>query len=256
MSYAAIGFFAANALGIHYFLRRRLLKPYLVEGIVFDLDGTLIDYEGASHEALAMACNKYGATFTWDLHAKIVGMQPESWARIIIDELGLEAQGVTVQQYIDDYFYYIKSLYPDIKKWPGTINLLSELQSRGYPMAIATSSPRYSFDIKMKYHKNILEFMDAIVTGDEIVNGKPHPDIFLEACRRINVNPRNAVVFEDSPFGVLGAKTAGAYTVALPDPRLIKGTKDRYPKSTWTLDAIGHFNVDEIKRVDRERLNN
>ena len=90
MSYAAIGFFAANALGIHYFLRRRLLKPYLVEGIVFDLDGTLIDYEGASHEALAMACNKYGATFTWDLHAKIVGMQPESWARIIIDELGLE----------------------------------------------------------------------------------------------------------------------------------------------------------------------
>ena len=98
--------------------------------------------------------------------------------------------------------------------------------------------------------------MDAIVTGDEIVNGKPHPDIFLEACRRINVNPRNAVVFEDSPFGVLGAKTAGAYTVALPDPRLIKGTKDRYPKSTWTLDAIGHFNVDEIKRVDRERLNN
>ena len=65
------------------------------------------------------------------------------------------------------------------------------------------------------------------MTGDEIVNGKPHPDIFLEASS--NLEPRKAVVFEDSPFGVLGAKTAGAYTVVPPDPRLIKGTKRSVP---------------------------
>eukprot|EP00942_MAST-04A_sp_MAST-4A-sp1_P005351 g5351.t1 len=248
---ASTTFIAATTLSISYLLYRKRVKPICIEGIIFDLDGTLIDYEGASHEALALACKKYGATFTWDLHAKIVGMQPESWAKIIIDELNMAEKGVTIQQYINDYFYYIKQLYSNIKKWPGTMNLLNEFASRGYPMAIATSSPRHSFDIKMKYHKEILNFMDAIVTGDEIVNGKPHPDIFLEACRRINVNPNKVVIFEDSPFGVLGAKTAGAYTVALPDPRLLKGTKDKYPKSTWTLNAIGDFNLDELKRVDR-----
>jgi pseudouridine 5'-phosphatase len=251
ISSSATTFLAAAAISISYLLHRKKQKPIRIEGIVFDLDGTLIDYEGASHEALALACKKYGATFTWALHAKIVGMQPESWAKIIIDELNMSEKGVTVQQYIEDYFFYIKKLYSNIEKWPGTMNLLNELASRGYPMAIATSSPRYSFDIKMKYHEDILEFIDAIVTGDEIVNGKPNPDIFLEACRRLNVNPKNVVIFEDSPFGVMGAKSAGAYTVALPDPRLIAGTKDKYPRSTWTLEAIGKFNVNEIQRIDR-----
>ena len=96
---ASTTFIAATTLSISYLLYRKRVKPICIEGIVFDLDGTLIDYEGASHEALSLACKKYGATFTWDLHAKIVGMQPESWAKIIIDELNMAEKGVTIQQY-------------------------------------------------------------------------------------------------------------------------------------------------------------
>ena len=69
-------------------------------------------------------------------------------------------------------------------------------------MAIATSSIKSSFDIKMKYHKNILQYMKVIVTGDEVKNGKPAPDIFLLAAERLKMDPKKCIVFEDSPFGV------------------------------------------------------
>ena len=109
-------------------------------------------------------------------------------------------------------------------------------------MAIATSSPRHSFDKKMKYHQNILASMSAVVTGDECAHGKPAPDIFLEAARRLGCDPKQCIVFEDSPLGIEGAQRAGCRTVALPDPRMPENlpTFERL-KPTWTLRAIGDF---------------
>ena len=161
--------------------------------------------------------------------------------------------GLSPAEYAAEYMTVMLSLYPSIPKWESTLGLLKEFKARGFPMAIATSSPRYSFDKKMIYHKDILDFMDAVVTGNEVENGKPNPDIFLEAARRLNINPKRSIVFEDSPFGVQGAQAAGAYTVALPDPRLLGGTKERFEKlnATWTFSEIGGFTdcFDEIKLV-------
>ena len=191
----------------------------LVEGIIFDLDGTLIDYEGASHIAISAPLEKRGKCFDWDLHARIVGRKFEDWSKIVLDACEL-ADSFSWSDYIDEYSHEMHELYPTIKAWPGTLELLRALKARSFPMAIATSSPRVSFDEKMKYHPEILELMDAVVTGDEVENGKPAPDIFLEAANRIGCAPDRCIVFEDSPFGIEGAQAAGCYTVALPDPRM------------------------------------
>ena len=219
-----------------------------VEGIVFDLDGTLIDYEGASHVALAMALERCGRSFSWNLHASIVGTKPEDWSRNILEALGVPPEELTPEKYVAEYFEDVVALYETIPAWDGCLELLVKLQAAGFPMAIATSSPRASFDEKMQYHAPLLTKMSAVVTGDEVRHGKPAPDIFLEACRRLGCDPQRCVVFEDSPAGISGAHAAGCLAVALPDARMPSNAPCFMKlRPQWSLPrGIGTFDVGSI----------
>lgn len=180
---------------------------HAVEAIIFDLDGTLIDYEGASHTALARPLERRGRELPWSLHARIIGTKPEDWSRTIVEACAFGADELTPAQYAAEYFAEIDGLYEAIEAWPGTLPLLRRLRARGFPLAIATSSPRSSFDRKMVHHPEILRSMDAVVTGDEVERGKPAPDIFLEAARRLGSQASRCVVFEDSPLGLQASRT-------------------------------------------------
>lgn len=223
-----------------------------IEGVIFDLDGTLIDYEGASHVALARPLERRGKDFSWDLHAQIVGTKPEDWSRKIVDAVALD---LAPEEYAEEYFHEIHGLYASIPPWPGTLDLLSKLRARGFPLAIATSSPRSSFDVKMTHHPEILAAMTAVVTGGEVTNGKPAPDIFLEAARRIGCDPKKCVVFEDSPLGIQGAHAAGCLAVALPDGRMPSNAgRFNALAPRWLLEqGIGTFEPDHIVPVPPSR---
>ncbi|CAE7195519.1 GPP1 [Symbiodinium sp. CCMP2592] len=224
-----------------------------VQAVIFDLDGTLIDYEGASHEALEAPLLRRDKALSWDLHGKIVGTKTEDWSRKILQDVSMDPGALTPEAYVQEYLEEIKALYSKIPAWPGTLPLLRALKKAGFPMAIATSSPRISFDEKMKYHQEILDLMDAVVTGDEVARGKPAPDIFEEAARRLGKDSRKCVVFEDSPLGIAGGQAAGCLTAALPDPRFPENARRLEElRPTWTLlGGIGDFEPDEL-RLDCE----
>ena len=221
-----------------------------IEGIIFDLDGTLIDYEGASHVALEIPLKRRGRELPWELHAQIVGTKPEDWSRNILSALSLLDE-FTPEQYIAEYFEEVGRLYATVPAWPGTLELLKTLRDKGFPLAIATSSPRSSFEKKMVHHPEILACMAAVVTGDEVMCGKPAPDIFLEAARRLGCDPSRCIVFEDSPAGIAGAHSAGCMAVALPDARMVNNLP-RFAelKPRWILyDGIGTFDAGVIGRL-------
>jgi len=106
----------------------------------------------------------------------------------------------------------------------------------------------------MQHHAEILGLMDAVVTGDEVQNGKPSPDIFIEAANRIGCDPQKCVIFEDSPFGIEGAKAAGAFSVALPDPRM-PSNEGRFSElaPTWLLPGgIADFDASDLAAEPRD----
>ncbi|CAE8615836.1 unnamed protein product, partial [Polarella glacialis] len=192
---------------------------------IFDLDGTLLEYEGKSHVALCEGLREARLgeeAVSWELHASIIGTRPETWSREILAKLGVPPEVLSAEAYVDAYHHSMERLYSDITTMPGANELVARLQELRVPMAIATSSVKSSFDVKMTYHPQLLEPMAAVVTGDDpaVLRGKPAPDIFLEAARRLRAEPSRCVVFEDSPHGIAAARAAGMFAVAIPDERL------------------------------------
>jgi len=132
---------------------------------------------------------------------------------------------------------------------PGAVELVERFAKSQIPMAIATSSIKKSFDIKMSYHPQLLKPMKAIVTGDDpsVRSGKPAPDIFLEAARRLGAEPHHCVVFEDSPHGITAARAAGMYAVAIPDSRL---PGNDFSSANQCISSLAEFSLDSFEAAE------
>jgi pseudouridine-5'-monophosphatase len=223
---------------------------------IFDLDGTLLDYEGCSHEAInhpelisiveSITGVKNSEPVDWNLHAAIVGTRTEDWTTHVLRHLQIPPSRLASQHYGDIVHEEILKYFPTMKLMPGTMELLTKLKQY-FPqakMAIATSSQRHEYEIKTSYHPKLREMMHAVVTGDEIQHGKPAPDIFLEAARRLGVDPKTCVVFEDSPAGIQGAKAAGMLAVAIPDDRM-PSNFSRFTIADVVLKSLHEFDINK-----------
>lgn len=192
------------------------------KGAIFDLDGTLLDFEGVSGQALRTVVASAGKEFTKELHSSILGTPATYWSEKLVSDLNIES--LTPSQLVEEYHREIEGLFPTMQMMPGAEELLKKLKLNNIPVAIATSSASHTVPLKLKHHSVFAECVDIIVTGDdpELARGKPHPDIFLLAAKRLgDLHARNCVVFEDAPSGVQAGISAGMRTIAIPDYRYL-----------------------------------
>jgi HAD superfamily hydrolase (TIGR01509 family) len=184
----------------------------LPAAVLWDMDGTLVDTEPywirAEHELVSA----HGGVWTDDDAHLLVGNALEVSAAMILERTGLALSvGEVVEALLDRVIELVAERLP----WrPGARELLADLASEGVPCLLVTMSWRNLADAVVRNLPT--GSFRALVTGDEVGHGKPHPEPYLAAARLISVDPRDCIAIEDSPTGVRSATAAGVPTLAVP----------------------------------------
>jgi HAD superfamily hydrolase (TIGR01509 family) len=182
--------------------------------VVFDLDGTLVDSEPNYYEAGRQTLAEYGVPgFTWCEHERYVGVSTLETARLWKREYGLAAPvdellAATNRRYLE-LARTATRVYPEMRKF---VELLA---TEGVPMAVASGSSPEAIDAILS-GTGLDAFLRTVVSADEVPRGKPAPDVFLEAARRLGAAPAACVVLEDAAPGAAAAHAAGMRCLAIP----------------------------------------
>ena len=182
------------------------------KGILFDMDGVLVDSEPLFHKAVNMMVERCGAApITEEENNRyLLGTTVEE-TRVRVKELRDVPQ--TPAELLAGYNEVVKEvLRSDLTARPGVRELIAEANRRGLPIAVASSSLREWVNLKL----SVIGLTDAFpvkLGGDDIENGKPAPDIYIKAAQLIGLEASECIAIEDSPIGLAAASSSGAYTI-------------------------------------------
>lgn len=185
----------------------------MIDGVIFDLDGLLLDSEQVWDEAREELARERGGR--WSEHAQrdMMGMSSPEWSRYMHDVIGLPEPPEEINaEVVDRLEQRYREHLPVIT---GAQAAVERLAAR-WPLAVASSSNRELIDLALDL-MGIAKYFKATVSSEEVARGKPAPDVYLEAARRLGVDPTNAAAVEDSTNGIRAAKAAGMRVVAIPN---------------------------------------
>lgn len=185
----------------------------LVSCVILDLDGTLLNTDGIVNDVLKVYLVKYGKQWDGREAQGIVGKTPSEAAAVIVGDYGLS---ITADELMTEITPMFSDQWCKIKALPGASRLIKHFRGEGVRMALASNSPRANIETKVSYQPGWKESFSVVIGGDEVTAGKPSPEIFLEAAKKLNIDPSKCLVIEDSPTGVMAGKAAGMEVVAIP----------------------------------------
>ncbi|XUL92761.1 HAD family hydrolase [Streptomyces galilaeus] len=182
--------------------------------VIFDLDGTLVDSEPNYYEATRQTLAEHGAPgFTWAQHERFVGISTQETLALLKERHGLKAPVEELLAETNSRYLALARAathaYPEMRKF---VELLA---AEGVPMAVASGSSPEAIEAILA-GTGLDALLRTVVSADEVARGKPAPDVFLEAARRLGAAPADCVVLEDAAPGAAAAHAAGMRCIAIP----------------------------------------
>jgi HAD superfamily hydrolase (TIGR01509 family) len=192
---------------------------FVIEAVIFDMDGLLIDSEPLAREAWRATCRRSQPASLWDRRLagrteRMLGRREAECAALVHAELGLSTPIDALCRQRNDLF--LASLPGRLKPMAGARELLAELHARGVRRALATSGERRYVAMVMRELELDAAF-EVRVVAEDVAHGKPAPDVYVLAAQRLSLTPAACLVLEDAPNGIAAAKAAGMNCVAVPN---------------------------------------
>jgi HAD superfamily hydrolase (TIGR01509 family) len=222
----------------------------MVSGIIFDMDGVLIDSERQSNEGWLWAAGQLGVDMPIWLIDSFKGAPAELCCKFFDDYYKGVIDYWEAKELRTQHVYKIRETEGiPVKK--GVKDIFEYIRNNGLKCAVATSTRRESAE-KTLHEIGVWDYLDAVVYGDEVEHGKPEPDIFLRAAKAIGVNPSEAVVVEDSINGIKAGYAAGMRVVHIPDTIAID---DDIRKLTYMVCDDLNGLIDVVESINKPAIN-
>jgi HAD superfamily hydrolase (TIGR01509 family) len=186
----------------------------VIEAVVFDMDGVLIDSEPVWERVRRRFVADRGGRWAADAQDRLMGMSTAEWSAYLAFDLGV---GLTPQQVAEQVVAAMAAEYSEhLPLLPGAVGAVRTLAER-WPLAVASSSPRALIETVLAT-AGLGSAFAAVVSSEEVARGKPAPDVYLAAADRLSAPPTSCAAVEDSSNGLRAAVAAGLTVIAIPRP--------------------------------------
>lgn len=216
----------------------------MIEAVVFDLDGVLLDTEELWDEVREALARERGGRWHAGAQADMMGMSSVEWSAYMHDVIGLaeppeEISAEVVRRMLERY----RERLPLI---PGAVEAVERMASR-WPLGLASSSNRELIDGALEA-SGVASCFRVTVSSEEVARGKPAPDVYVEAARRLGVRPDRCAAVEDSRNGIRSARAAGMSVVAIPNPAFPPGD-DVLAEADVVLESIQALSTEAVSAL-------
>ena len=214
----------------------------MIAAIIFDLDGVLIDSEAVWDSVREQVTRETGGRWHERAQQEMMGMSSLEWSRYMHENLGVpmapgEISALVIERIAERY-------RQDLPLLPDAVETVRTLAERR-PLGLASSSNRPLIDLALEL-MGVADLFRVTVSSEEVERGKPAPDVYLEAARRLRVSPERVAAIEDSANGIRSAKAAGMRVIAIPNPHY-PPPEDALSQADVVLESLWKLNPDVVE---------
>lgn len=218
----------------------------MIKAVIFDMDGLIIDSEPFWRESEISVFKRNGIVLSENDCRKTTGMRIDEvvkyWSRIF-PEAKLNVDSI-VKDIMTEMVTAIKK---HGKAMPGLMELIQFFKNKNIPMALASASQFILINAVID-KLDLKSYLSVVESAENMQYGKPHPEIFISTAKKLNIEPENCLVFEDSLFGVLAGKAARMKVVAVPE--LINYNKKEYAIADFKIASLEWFNSSIFEQLN------